>query len=109
MLNVWSLSVPRRANDPPDHLLTLLDLQFMGSDHANRVLSHQTPHSAVPDPQAQFVQLFRHSGATITALAQSMLVADMRQNLGHSLGPMAFMPSTHRAAADAIQVDASTP
>jgi hypothetical protein len=62
--------------------------EFMGSDHANCVLSHQTPNSTVPnstvpnstvpdttvpDTQAQFVQLFRHSGATITALAQSVL------------------------------------
>ncbi len=28
MLNMWSLSVRRRGNDPPDHFLTLLHLEF---------------------------------------------------------------------------------
>jgi hypothetical protein len=36
--------------------------------------------------QAQLVQLFRHSGATITALAQSVLFADMRQK--HHIAPL---------------------
>lgn len=105
MLNVWSLSVRRRENDSPDHFLTLLHLEFMGSDHTNRVLPHQ---SAYPAPlgdcqqspagqrmsytQAQLVQLFRHSGATITALAQSVLFADMRQK--HHIAPL---PMRYRA------------
>jgi hypothetical protein len=61
-------------------------LEFMGSDHASRVLSHRTPHSAVPNTQAQFVHLRRHSGATMTALAQFVLVADMRQK--HHVAPL---------------------
>jgi hypothetical protein len=36
-----------------------------------------------------------------------VLVADMGQDLGHSFGPMAFMPSTCRAAGDATEGDAS--
>ena len=88
MLNVWSLSVRRRENDPPDHFLTLLHLEFMGSDHTNRVLPHQTAHPAMSYTQAQLVQLFRHSGATITALAQSVLLADMRQK--HHITPLSM-------------------
>ena len=53
--------------------------EFMGSHDANRVLPHQTSHPSVPDTQAQLVQFFRHSGPTIAALAQSVLLADMRQ------------------------------
>ena len=73
MLNVWSLSVRRRGNDPPDHFLTLLHLEFTGSDHTDRILSHQAPHPAVPDVQAQLIQLFSHSGATVAALASPVL------------------------------------
>lgn len=42
MQNMWSLSVRRRENDPPDRFLPLLRLEFMGSDHANFVLPHRT-------------------------------------------------------------------
>ena len=69
MLTVWSLSVPCRGNDPPDHFLTLLDCEFMGSDPCNGSLPHQTPHPAVPHPQAQLVQLFRHFLAAMAARA----------------------------------------
>ena len=69
MLNVWSLSVRRRGNDPPDHFLTLLHLEFMGFYHADRVLPHQTPHPSVPNMQAQRVPLFSHPWAAIAALA----------------------------------------
>ena len=78
MLNVWPLSVRRRENDPPDHFLILLHLEFMGSDHTNRVLPHQTPHPSVPDMQAQLVHLFSHPWAATAALAHSVLIADMR-------------------------------
>ena len=81
----------------------------MGSCHTNRVLPHQTPHPSVSDMQAQLVQLFRRSRATIAALAQSVLIADMRQNLGHSFGAMAFMPSTCRALANGIRGGVSKP
>ena len=60
----------------------------MGSDHANGVLPHQTAHAAMPDSQAQLIQLFSHPGAAITALAQSVLIADMRQQ--HHIAPLAM-------------------
>ena len=31
MLNVWLLSVRRRENDPPDHFMILLHLEFVSS------------------------------------------------------------------------------
>ena len=60
--------------------------EFMGSDHTNRILSHQTPYPAVPDAQAQLIQLFSHSGATVAALACSVLIADMRKK--HHVTPL---------------------
>jgi hypothetical protein len=83
-------------------------LEFMGSDHANCVLPHQTAYPAVPDAQAQLVQLFRHSGAAIAALACSVLIADMRQKhhiaslpMGYRAvlpGPKATVRDPHHAA-----------
>ncbi len=75
----------------------------MGSDNANRVLPHQAPHPAVPNAQAQLVQLFCHSGAAIAALAQSVLLADMRQK--HHVAPLpmgcgAVFPSTKATICD---------
>ena len=74
-------------------------LEFMSSDNADRVLPHQAPHSAEPDAQAQLAQLFRHSGATITALAQSVLFTNIRQKyhiapLPKGDGPMLPRPKT---------------
>jgi hypothetical protein len=66
--------------------------EFMGSHNANRVLAHQTPHPAVPNTQAHLVQLFRHSGPTIAALAQSVLLADMRQKHHVAPLPMRYRP-----------------
>ena len=40
----------------------------------------------MPDAQAQLVQLFSHSGTTIAALAQSVLITDMRQK--HQVTPL---------------------
>lgn len=80
MLNVWSLSVPRRGNDPPDHFLTLLDFEFPRSFNENPVLAHQSPDPAVPDIDADFLQLFGHPGAAVAAQAQPRLLLDVRQN-----------------------------
>ena len=106
MLNAWSLSIPRRANDPPDHLLILLDLEFMSSEHGNCVLPHQTAHPAMPDTHLQLVQLFRHPGSAIAAQTGSVLVPDMRKQhhvppLGMSRGPM--LPSMESALGNAHQ------
>ena len=43
-------------------------------------------HPAVPDTQAQFVQLFRHPGPAVAAQTGAMLVADMRQQ--HHVPPL---------------------
>ena len=93
MLNVWSLSVPRRANDPPDHLLTLLDFELPRSFNDNPVLRHQSPHTpplgdCLQSPRGQRVlhinanllEFFRHPGPAIVAQAQPRLLLDMRQN-----------------------------
>lgn len=88
MLNVWSLSVPRRANDPPDHLLTLLDFEFACSFNDDPVLTHQSPNSAVSDINADFVQFFGHPWAAIAAQAQPRLLLDVCQdNHVHVLPP----------------------
>jgi hypothetical protein len=105
MLNLWSLSVRRRENDPPDHFLTLLHLEFTRSDHRNGILPHQTAHPApltvckqtvvgqrVPDPHTQLVQFFRHPGPAIAAKTGPMLVADVRQQ--HHVTPL---PVRYRA------------
>ena len=88
MLNLWSLSVRRRKNDPPDHFLTLLHLEFMGSDHGNGVLPHQTAHPAVPNTHPQLVQLFGHPRPAIAAQTGSMLIADMCQQ--HHVTPLSM-------------------
>ena len=54
----------------------------MGSDTADSILPHQTAHPAVPDTQAQLVQLFGHPGAAIAAQTGPVLIADMRQPSG---------------------------
>ena len=79
MLKMWSLSVPRRANDPPDHLLTLLDLELPCAHNLDAVLAHQPPHTALANLQTQLIQLLRHARSTVAAQAQAMLVADMGQ------------------------------
>ena len=86
MLNVWSLSVRRRENDPPDHFLTLLHLEFMGSDHGNGVLPHQMVNPAMSDTHPHLVQLCRHPGPAIAAQTGPMLATDMRQQ--HQVTPL---------------------
>jgi hypothetical protein len=39
MLKVWLLSVRRRENDPPDHFLTLLHLEFVCSFNGYAILA----------------------------------------------------------------------
>ena len=46
----------------------------------------------MPDTQAQLVQLFRQSGATITAVAQSVLFANMCQKHHVAPLPMRYRP-----------------
>jgi len=88
MLKVWSLSVRRRENDPPDHFLTLLRLELAGPNNLNAVLAHQSPHPALSDLQAKFVQLLGHARPTVAAQAQAMLFADMRQE--HQVASLAL-------------------
>ena len=80
MLNVWSLSAPRRENDPPDHFLTLLDLEFACSFNDDPVLAHQPTNPPMPHIDADLLQFFGHPGAAITAQAQARLFLDMAQN-----------------------------
>lgn len=93
MLNVWSLSVRRRGNDPPDHFLTLLRLEFTCSFNDDPVLAHQPPDTPplavcmqtaagqrVPHIDADLLQLFGHPGAAIATPAQARLLLDVRQN-----------------------------
>jgi hypothetical protein len=80
MLNVWSLSVPRRGNDPPDHFRTLLDLEFACSFNDDPVLAYQTPHTPMPDIDANLLEFFGHPRPAIAAQTQARLLLDMRQN-----------------------------
>lgn len=80
MLNVWSLSVLRRGNDPPDHFLTLLDVEFPRSFNHNPVLAHEPPDPAMPDIDADFLQLFSQPRPAIAPQAQPRLLLDVRQN-----------------------------
>jgi hypothetical protein len=95
MLNVWSLSVPRRANDPPDHLLTLLDFEFACSFNDDPVLAHQSSNTPVPYVDANLLQLFGHPGTAIAAQAQPRLLLDMGQN--HHVQ---VLPAAGRTAAE---------
>jgi hypothetical protein len=80
--------VRRRENDPPDHFLTLLRLELVGPNNLNAVLAHQSPHPALSDLQAKFVQLLGHARPTVAAQAQAMLFADMRQE--HQVASLAL-------------------
>jgi hypothetical protein len=68
-----------RENDPPDHFLTLRHLELAGPNNLNAVLAHQSPHTALSDLKAKFVQLLGHARPTVAAQAQPVLIADMRQ------------------------------
>ena len=68
MLKMWSLSVRRRGNDPPDHFLTLLHLELPCPHNLDAVLAHQPPHTALANLQTQLIQLLRHARSTISGL-----------------------------------------
>ena len=93
MLNVWSLSVRRRRNDPPDHFLTLLHREFACSFNDNPILAHQTPDTVVTDINAYLFRLFGHPRAATAAQAQARLLLDMGQN--HHVD---VLPAAGRAA-----------
>jgi hypothetical protein len=59
---------------------------------SSALLKQTVARQRVSDTQAQLVQLFGHPWATITALAQSVLVADMRQNHHVAPLPMGYRP-----------------
>lgn len=82
-------------------------LELSAADDLDAVLAHKSPDTALFDTKAQPIQLLGHAWSSLAAQAQAVLVADVRQDLGHSLGPMAFMPSTYRAACDATGACAS--
>jgi hypothetical protein len=65
MLNVWSLSVRRRRNDPPDHFLTLLHLEFACSFNDDPVVTHQPSN---PPPLAVCKQTVAAQRCTVIHL-----------------------------------------
>jgi hypothetical protein len=101
MLKMWSLSVRRRENDPPDHFLTLLHLELPCAHNLDAVLAHQPPHAAplavcvqtaagqwLADTDAQLVQLLGHPWSSVASQAQAVLIADMGQE--HHVAPLAM-------------------
>ena len=71
------------------------DLVFTGSDDGYTILAHQSANSAMPDVQADFLQLFRHAWATVAAQTKTRLFFDMGQ--GHQIRPL---PAAGRAVAE---------
>lgn len=63
---------------------------FFGAD--TQIQRNADPH---------LVRVRGHPWSAVAAPAQAVLIPDMGEDLGHSFGPMAFMPSTCRAAGDA--------
>lgn len=63
MLNVGALSVPRRGNDPPDHFLTLPDLECACSFNDDPV-----PADQPPDPPPAAVRLQTATGQRETVI-----------------------------------------
>ncbi len=62
-------------------------LVFPGPNDLDAVLAHQTANTAMPDIEAQLLQLLGHPGAAVAAQAQAMLIADMGQQ--HHVGALA--------------------
>jgi len=52
---------------------------FLGSDHIDTIIPHQSPHAPMPNAQAGLFQLLRHPRAAITAQAEMVLFSDMGQ------------------------------
>jgi hypothetical protein len=61
-------------------------------------LTHQPAYTAVPDIQADLLQLFRHPWPTIAAKAETRLFLDMRKR--HQIRSL---PATSRTAAEGTQ------
>ena len=76
-------------------------LERAAADDLDAILAHKSPDTALSAMNAQLIQLPGDAGSAAAAQAQPVLIADMGQDLGHSFGPMAFMPPTCRAAGDA--------
>ena len=95
MLNLWSLSVRRRGNDPPDHFLILLHLEFACSFNDDPVFAHQTPDTAMTNIDTNLFQSLRHPRPAIAAKAQTRLFLDMGQN-----DHVCALPAAGRAVAE---------
>ena len=89
MLNVWSLSVVALNLWVLTTQIAFCRIRRPTLRCPTRKPDTQARHASPtrkPDTQARLVQLFRHSGATIAALAQSVLIANMRQK--HHVAPL---------------------
>ena len=74
------------------------DLVFAGLYDRYAVLTHQPAYTAVPDIQADLLQLFRHPWPTIAAKAETRLFLDVSQR--HQIRSL---PATSRTAAEGTQ------
>ena len=54
-------------------------LILLGSDNLDTILTHQTAHAPVPNPQPQFLQLLGHPWSPIALQAKTVLLTDMGQ------------------------------
>src|SRR6056297_669527 len=55
------------------------DLVFARSHDRYAVLTHQAAYAAMPNVQANFLQIFGHPWSTVTAQAEAGLFFDVRQ------------------------------
>ena len=74
------------------------DFVFAGPYDRYAVLTHQPAYTAVPDIQADLLQLFRHPWPTIAAKAKTRLFHDVSQR--HQIRSL---PATSRTAAEGTQ------
>ena len=63
-------------------------LELAGSNDLYAVLTHQAPDTALADTDAQLVQLLGHARPAVTAQAQAVLIANVRQE--HHVAPQAM-------------------
>lgn len=69
---------------------------FMGSDHVNAIIPHQSPYAPMPNAQADLLQLLRHMWASVAPQTEMMLFANMGQQdhiLALALADRAITPS----------------
>ena len=74
------------------------DLMLTCSQDRDAVLTHKPANTAVPDVQADLLQLFRHPWPTIAAKAETRLFLDVSQR--HQIRSL---PATRRTAAEGTQ------